>query len=167
MAPILVALPLIMTAASSATAAIGAVRSAQAQQASANYNAEIAKQNADAARAQGEAAVQAQQRDAQRKQGSAIATFGAAGVDASTGSPSDVLADSTREATLDSMTTRYNYQLRSLGYSDQSQLDTAQGKNAMSAGWVNATSDILAGATKFYEYGQDTYGWGKKPNASN
>jgi hypothetical protein len=160
MAPLLIALPLILTAAGTAVSAVGAIRSAQAQQSSANYNAKIAEQNAATARMQGEAAAQAQSRDASRRQGSAIALYGAAGVDAATGSPSDVLADSTREATLDNLTTKYNYNLRALGYMDQSQLDTAQGKNAMSAGWMNATSSILAGAGKFAEQGGDTYGWG-------
>jgi len=160
MAPLVAVLPLIFTSVGTGVAAIGAVRSAQAQSNAADYNAQIARQNADSARMQGEAAAQLQAREAKRQQGSAIATFGAAGVDLATGSPSDVLADSTREATLQQSTTRYNYNMRALGFMDQSGLDQAQAKNSMSAGWMNMTSDILTGAGKFYSQGHDSFGWG-------
>jgi hypothetical protein len=159
MAPLALVIPLVLTAVGTGVAAVGAVRSAQAQSAAANFNSRVAKQNANAAIAQGDAAAQLQEREAQRQRGSAIAAFGAAGVDASAGSPSDVLADSTREATLQASTTRYNYNMRALGFFDQSELDAAQAKNDMSAGWMNATSTILSGASSFYKQGHDL-NWG-------
>lgn len=160
MAPLALIIPMALTAAGTAVSAIGAVRSAQAQSSAANYNAQIAKQNADAAIAQGDVAAQQQAREAARQRGSAVALFGAAGVDASSGSPSDVLADSAREATLQQSTTRYNYNMRALGFMDQSELDSAQAKNSMRAGWLNMTSDILAGAGKMYGEGQSAGFWG-------
>lgn len=159
MAPLALIIPLVLTAAGTAVGAVGAVRSAQAQSNAADYNATVATQNAEAARAQGEAAVEAQARDAERQQGSAIALYGGAGVDGSTGSASDVLAASTREATLQQATTRYNYKLRALGYMDQAALDSAQAKNARSAGWLNMTSTLLSGAGEFYKQGSEM-NWG-------
>jgi hypothetical protein len=159
MAPLALVIPLVLTAVGTGVAAVGAVRSAQAQSNAANYNAQVAQQNAVATRAQGDAAAQLQARESQRQQGSAVALYGAAGVDASAGSPSDVLADSAREATLQQSTTRFNYNMRALGFTDQAALDAAQAKNSMSAGWLNMTSDILTGAGQFYKQGHDM-GWG-------
>jgi hypothetical protein len=159
MAPLALVIPLILTAVGTGVAAVGAVRSAQAASGAANYNSQVAKQNADAAVAQGDAAAQLQAREAKRQQGSALALYGASGVDTSSGSPSDVLADSTREAVLQQSTTRYNYNMRALGFMDQSALDSAQAKNSMSAGWMNMTSTILSGASQFYKQGSDM-DWG-------
>jgi len=144
------AIPYILMAAGTAVAAVGAVRQGQAASAAANYNAQLAERNAQAAEAQGAAAAEAQQRDAQRKIGTAVALYGASGVQTDTGSPADVLADSARNASLDNLNIKYNARLRALGLQAQSNLDTANAANSKSAGNINATSQLLSGASKTY-----------------
>lgn len=138
---------------SMAGSALGAVRQAQALSQAANYNAQVAKQNAQVAEQQGEAASQAQARDAQRRIGAMVAGYGASGVDLSSGSPQDVLADSVRSATLDNLTTKYNYKLKGLGYINQAQLDEMQADNYTSSGWLNAASSVASGMSRSQRYG--------------
>lgn len=136
--------------ASAVVSAAGAMSQAHATAAADNYNAQIATQNASAAAAQGQAASEAQSRDAQRKIGSAIAAYGAAGVEAGAGSPSDVLADSSRQSTLDNLTTQYNYKLKGLGYTNQAELDKSNASSALTSGYLSAAGAIVGGASKAY-----------------
>jgi len=147
------AIPIVLAGVSAAVSAVGAVRSAQAQAGAANYNAELAQQNAQTATMQGQAAAEAQQRDAARRIGASLAAFGASGVQTDTGSPTDVMADSVRQATLDNLTTQYNYKLRATGQLDQAGLDRANASNATQAGVLGATSALIGGASKGYYYG--------------
>ena len=124
---------------------VGAKQKANADAAAADYNAQIADQNAGIAEQQGEAAAQAQDRDARMKMGSMVAGYGASGVDGGSGSPMDVLAQSARMATLDNLTTKYNYHLKALGYSNQAGLDSSNAKNSTTAGNMNALSAGVRG----------------------
>ena len=144
------ALPVILMAASTAMAVAGAVKQGQVESQAANYNSQIATQNAGIAAAQGEAAAQAQSRDSQRRIGTEMAAYGASGVQMSDGSPSDVLADSARSAALDNLTTRYNYQLKGLGYQDQASLESSQSQNASAAGYLSAMGSGIGGGSKLY-----------------
>jgi hypothetical protein len=137
-------------AASTAMAVAGAVKQGQAASQAADYNSQLATQNAGIAAAQGEAAGQAQARDAQRRIGTEMAAYGASGVQMSDGSPADVLADSARSAALDNLTTRYNYQIKGLGYQDQASLESAQSENASAAGYLSALGAGIGGASKVY-----------------
>ncbi|MCA8254812.1 hypothetical protein LGM89_16180 [Burkholderia sp. AU31624] len=141
----------VLMASSAVIGAVGAVRAGQAQAGAANYNALVAQQNAGITNAQGVAAADAQWRNAERRIGSSIAAFGGSGVQGSTGSPTDVLADNVQNATLDNLTTQYNYKLRGLGFQDQASLDQAQASNASTASYLSAAGG-LAGAA-----GQATY----------
>lgn len=121
-----------------AVTAVGAIGQAQSAASASKYNAAVNTQNALVAEQQGEAAAQAQERDAQRRLGAAVAAYGASGVDITTGSPTDVLADSSRMAALDNLTTRYNYRMRALGYQNQATLDTSSARNSSTAGYLSA-----------------------------
>lgn len=132
--------------------AYSAVRSGQAQSAAASYNAKVADQNAEAMRQQGAAAQEQQRQDAMRKLGLMQANYGASGVDPSTGSPLDVFADSVQKSTLDNLTTKYNYQMRALGYQNSSTLDSFQSDQASTSGYLNAAGSLLGGASKAYGY---------------
>jgi hypothetical protein len=80
------------------------------------------------------------------KIGIMVASYGASGVQGSSGSPMDVVAQSVRMATLDNLTTQYNYKLRGLGYLNQVALDTANASNSSTAGNMNATAAGFKGA---------------------
>ena len=132
-----------LAVASAAMSAAGAQQQGESTAAAARYNAQIAKQNADIATQQGMAAGEAQDRAARLKIGSMVANYGASGVDGASGSPLDVIAESVRMATLDSLTTKYNYALRARGYKNQAGLEEANAKNALIAGDINATASVF------------------------
>lgn len=127
---------------------IGSIYAGQASGAAADFNADIALQNAAIARQQSAAAVQAQQRDSQRQIGHMTAQYGASGVQSDSGSPLDVLAESARMATLDSLTLKYNYDLRALGAESQAMLGRMEAKTARTSGYINAASDVADSANK-------------------
>ena len=140
-------------AAGAVVSAVGAIRKGQAEAGAANYNAAIMRQNADVAMSQSDAADQMLSRRAEGVQGAAIAAYGASGVTSDSGSAVDVLASSARNASLDQLTSRYNYKLKALGFLDQAGLDSANAQNSMQAGYLNATSSILRGASSMYSMG--------------
>ena len=135
-----------------AMSAVGTMRQAQSQAQAKSYEAEVAAQNARIAQQQGEAAAELQAKEAQRKIGAMVAQYGAAGVDVSSGSPADVLADSVRSATLDNLTTKYNYQLKALGYTNQSSLDSDSASYYRTSGYFNAASDAVGTRSKIAYY---------------
>lgn len=130
---------------STALSAAGALLQGESQAQSAEYNAAIAKQNATIAQQQGVAAAQAQQRDAARKIGAMVANYGASGVQSDSGSPLDVLADSAAMATLDNLTIKYNYALRSAGFESQATLGNMQAQSARTSALFNAGSSLAKG----------------------
>lgn len=125
----------------------GNIIQGQGQKLAADYNATIARQNAEIATQQGVAASEAQQRDAARKIGAATAAYGASGVSGDSASATDVLAESARNATLDNLTLKYNYALKSQGLRNQAQLSETEGEYASTASILNAAS----GGMKDYE----------------
>lgn len=136
-----------------AIAAVGAVRSAQAQHDSAAYNATVAQQNAFSAEQQANAADQMLKRQQEQRMGAAVAEYGASGVDLSSGSASDVLGESARNATLDRLTQKYNYRMKALGYRDEASLDQSNASYASSAGYLNAASAALSAYSSTTKFG--------------
>lgn len=134
------------TVASSVMGAAGAEQQGESAAAAARYNAQIAQQNSEIAQQQGAAAGETQDRAARTKIGSMVANYGASGVDGGSGSPMDVIAESVRMATLDNLTTQYNYKLRAQGYKNQSGLDEANAENSLTAGHLNAAAALFKGA---------------------
>ena len=152
------ALPIVLTAVSAAMAASSAFRQGQAQSQAANYNATVASQNANNAASQAAAASDLQTRQAERQAGAEVAAYGAAGVDPATGSASDVLSNSARMATLNNLTTQYNYKLQGIGYQDQANLDSSEAGFATSAGMLNAAGGLAGSASKAYQQGMFSNG---------
>jgi hypothetical protein len=133
--------PATILIAAAATKAVGGLIAGEGKAQAQEYNATVARQNAAITLQQGEAAVQAQARDAARTQGRAIAAYGASGVQTDSGSPMDVLADSVRMATLDQLTTKYNYDLKALGYNNQATLSEAGAKYSRTSALFGAVAD--------------------------
>lgn len=136
--------------ASAVISAYGAIRAGQAQSAQAKYMGQVAQQNAIAANQQGAAAADAQHRDAMRKLGLMQANYGASGVDQSTGSPLDVFSDAVGQSTLDNLNTKYNYQLKALGYQNSASLDSATASDATTSGYLNAAGSLLGSGGNLY-----------------
>lgn len=130
--------PVTMLIGGAAVKAVGSIFQGEAASQAADYNAQVAQQNAVIAQQQGAAAAEAQSRDAQRKIGSMVAGYGASGVEGSSGSPMDVLADSARMATLDNLTTKYNYALKAQGFGNSATLDEMNSQTSLTSGVLNA-----------------------------
>lgn len=142
------AVVIIAEVAAAAVSVYAAVQSGKQQAAAAKYNQKVAEQNAQAAREQGAEAALQKQRQTAQKIGAMQANYGASGVDASTGTPLDVLTDSVRQGTLDSLTTQYQYNLRAAGYTDTATLDGMEAKNATTSGYLNAAGAALGGTAQ-------------------
>lgn len=148
------------TVASTAVSVMGAQQQAAAQSAAANYqsqvaanNAIIARQNADAALEAGRAAEQQQRMKSASLIGSMRAAQAANGVSLDSGSVLDVQADAATLGELDALTIRNNaarqawaYESQASNFTSQSQLDSAQAGWAKQAGMTQSMGSLLGGA---------------------
>jgi hypothetical protein len=155
----------VMMIASAAMGAVGAMQQADAQaanyraQAQANeYNATVNRNNAQVASDQANAQEEAQRRHFAVLQGQAAAGIAQSGTGFD-GSNLDVLKQNAIANELDSLTIRYEGDNKSKGLQSQAQLDTfnagvnkMNASNAQTAGYLNAGSALLSGATKYSYY---------------
>lgn len=154
------AIPFIVMGLSAISAIMGAKQAqAQGQAASdaansqsqaAEYNASIARQNAQTALEQGNANEEAQRRKARVALGAQRAAIAEAGIGTS-GSASDLVRQSAAAAELDALNIRYGAQLQSTGYLNNAALDDWQARQyrknasaATSAARLNAGASVLS-----------------------
>lgn len=169
------ALPLLM-AASTAMSAVGAMQQADAQaanytaQAQANdYNATVNRNNAKVASEQANAQEEAQRRHFAALQGQAYAGVAQSGTGFD-GSNADILKQNAISNELDSLTIRYEGENKAKGLMAQAGLDTynagvnrMNASNATTAGYLNAGSALLSGATKYSYYNKGGNPFGGAP----
>jgi hypothetical protein len=150
----------VSTVASGAMAAYGSIQQGQAQQAAANYSAQVASNNAviagynaKAATDAGTAAVTANQMKVASLEGAERASEASNGVDPNSGSPLDMQVSTAKVGELDSLTisnnaarTAYGYEVQGMSQTAQSALDTAQGANAATAGDIGAATSVMSSA---------------------
>lgn len=155
----------LLSIASTAVSAMGAMQQADSQaasyqaQAQANdYNAIINKQNAEVASTQANAKEEAQRRHFRALQGQAVAGVAQSGTGFG-GSNADVLEQNEINNELDALTIRYEGDMQARGLLAQSELDKYQANvsrqnasSAKSAGMMNAGAAILGGATNYYKW---------------
>jgi len=115
-------------------------------------NAIIAKRNAQLAGQEGAAATEAAQFETRAKVGAIKAQQAASGVDINSGSSVDVRSSAAETGQLSALNIRaaaarkvYGYQNQASDYESQSGLYTAQAKNDLAAGNMNATTTLLGG----------------------
>lgn len=160
--------PVTMMVAAAGTQAVGSLIQGESQAQASEFNAAIARQNAQIAQQQGAAAVQAQQRDAARRIGSMVANYGASGVQVDSGSPVDVLADSAAMATLDRLTLQYNYALKAAGFENQAKVDDMNATTSRTSGLFGAASaGMKAYGTYQYYNGTPVPNFGSRVNSYN
>lgn len=158
----------VMAWAAAASAAIGAYSAyqggqaqkanAKSQQDAADYNAKVQAQNAAVARQQASAREEAQRRQARQILGEQRAALSQAGIGLA-GSAADVYGASAGAAELDALNIRYEGELDARGLLAQSSLSTFEGqvagrnaRTAGQAGYLNAASSLLSGASSAYGY---------------
>ena len=138
--------------------AIGSMRQAQSQKDAAEFNAAVNRNNAIAVRQQADADAQKQERQARLRAGSNRANVGGSGVSLE-GSALDALADIAAEEELARLTIVHNGEVRSTGFENNAQLDSARA-SSISPGMAFASS--LAGSAT----GSPVTGGVVYPNAS-
>lgn len=145
---------------SGAVGAVGAIESGNAQKASANYNTQVAAENAQVqtnnanmASAEGSQNVANQQQKTRAEVGSIKAAQAANNIDVGTGSAVDVRSSATELGELSAINIRanaartaYGYQTAAASDTAQSNLDKAQGQYAQTAGDIGAGTTLLGTA---------------------
>lgn len=171
------------TAASLAGGIIGGVSSYQqgnAAQAQYNYqaeverqNAKIAEQNAAQVRQQGIEESRLTRMKTAQKIGLQSTAMAANGVDVTQGTSVDVIEDTAAMGELDALQTSYNYETKAMQYDqqannmlNQANIDVISGRNAYSAGRMNALASGLNGISKSTQLAQKWYGYGGKNNGN-
>lgn len=139
--------------------ALGAIKQGQAEKSSAEYNSQIAANNAKLATqnaaysgAEGVAQAEASSFKTRAQVGGILANQGASGVDVNTGSAVDVRSSASQLGELNALDIRsnaarqaYGYQTEAVGSQAQSTLDQSQAANAGTAGNISAGSTLLGG----------------------
>jgi len=154
----------IISIASTAMSALGAMRQADAQAASyqaqaqaQEYNATVAENNARATMDQANAKEEQQRRRFRMMQGGAIAAAAQSGAGlGQSDSNSQVLEQNALMNELDALTIRYEGQTQAQGLQAQAEIDRYGAKvsrlnagQAKTAGYINAGASILSGASNY------------------
>jgi hypothetical protein len=129
--------------------AIGAIQSANAQAAAAEYNAKVQERNRLAVLAQADAEASDKIRENKRINSRIRAQYGAAGIEMA-GSPLDVIEDTAIEEELDVRRIRYAGELEGIQRRDQANLYRMEAKAAKTAGMFSAVGNILGGFRQAY-----------------
>jgi hypothetical protein len=143
------AIPYIM-AATAVIGAVAAIKQGQAAKAAADFNAQVATQNAELARQEAAAAERNQQRETYMRLGAIHAAQGHAGGDAAQGSVLDVLGDVAAQSELERQQVVYQGELKARGFTNTALLDKYSGQTAETTGYLKAGSELLGGASSAY-----------------
>lgn len=153
-----------LTLASTLIGAAGQVQQGQAASQAARYNAQVQEMNATLADrrardaiARGAVEEQRKRQEVQQVLGRQQAAMAANGVDLSFGSPLDLITDTAVMGELDALTIRsnayresYDFQVDAVNQRAGAGLTRMQGRNAETAGWLNAAGTVIGGAGKAY-----------------
>lgn len=140
----------IIAAGSALLGAVGSIRAGNAQAAALERNAAIERENAGTALASAEADAARQQTADQRRRATALNAAGASGVDPTSGSPLDLMADMAAEGALDQEITRWRGRTRANAGLQAASNDLAAADQASTAGYLNAGTTLLTSAGKAY-----------------
>ena len=130
--------------------AYGSYEAGQSQKEAAEYNAEVQHQAAKAEIQSGNIKAQEMRDKARRIAGTQAATFGASGLDTTSGTASDILSETRMFGELDALRAINNAESAAYGLKAQSELDLFQGRAAARGGALSAGGTLLAGASNAY-----------------
>lgn len=134
--------------------AYSSIKQGQYQAGVARNNAQIAKQNAQYEIAAGKQEENAQRIKTGQLIGAARANAAASGIDANSGTPVNIQSDIGQLGELDSLTVRNNALRRAYGYQTQAATFKADAKQASSQGYLDAFGSLLGtGATLNEKWG--------------
>mgnify|MGYP000855960130 CR=1 FL=1 len=136
----------------SAISAYGSLQQGEAGKAAADYNSQVAEENAVTARQQAKEQARRESISSEKLLGQMRAGYGASGVTMS-GSAMDVLQESAANAELDRLTTLYAGDVKATAYKNESRLEKFKGNQAQTAGQIGAAAALLDGAAKMGKKG--------------
>jgi hypothetical protein len=125
--------------------AVGSMASGAAQANAANAQAAAYDRQAAAERIQANYNADRQRDKSIKLISSQRAAFGASGVDMSSGSPLDVIADTTRETELDVSAIRWNGEIKAQNFEMQAGASRAKASAAQTGGLFGAISPLIKG----------------------
>lgn len=129
---------------------VGALTQGNANAKAASYDAKIASYNSNVTTQEGQVAEQQVRLQTAGVIGQQRANVGASGF-AGDGSAMDVLSESSYNAEMDALNTRFNYKTKAQGYQMQSGLDEQRAASSRTGGRLSAASILLAGSGKAYQ----------------
>lgn len=144
------AIPAIIALAGTAVSTYASVSSAQSQKEVANANAQQIEYQRKDALVRGNIHASEIRDKARMIGGQQAAAFGAAGLDLNTGTPSDVLSETTTFGELDALKAINNAQREGNGLQSAAELELFRGRKAQTQGYMQAGSSLLSGATNLY-----------------
>lgn len=154
--PLLIATA-VVSAAGALSSGIQQRRAADQQAEAAEYNAAVSQNQAGQAFAAGAERENIQRRQASQALAQQRAAFAESGLDPNSGSALDVQLQSTRNAELDALQTRYEGILTGQNYQQQAALGVyeggvlrSSGRNAQRASYLTAAGNLLAGGAAAY-----------------
>lgn len=140
-------LPMVMAAGGSLFSAMGQDRAGKAEQQAANYSAKVEEINAAADRDKADVESDDYRRAQSRKLAASIAARGASGVAIGSGTPLQVSEDVVREIELGASRIGHEGAAKANARENQATLDRTRGKNARTAGRIQAGATLLSGAS--------------------
>jgi hypothetical protein len=135
-----------MIMAAAAVQAIGSIRAGNTANAAAKYEAASMQRQADATISDGMAQDEMQRRKAREQIGLQLA----ASAEAGGGINEQSLRQSIYDAEMDSAAIRYGAMTRAQGLNEQAALRRWEGRQARTAGYLNAAGSLLNGASQAY-----------------
>lgn len=164
----------VATIASTALGTVSSVQQGKQQQAMYNYqakvaeeNAKIAQKNAATERQTGIEEARLQRIKTLQAVGSQQAAMAANGMDVTQGTSLDIIEDTAAMGELDALQIQTNYERKALSYEQQAlnfeneaNMDVISGKNAYSAGKINAVNTGLNGVSELTNVATKWYGFG-------
>ena len=126
--------------------AVGQVQQGKQAKATAKYNAAIESQRAADTEERGRNEEARIRREGEGAKGRQIAQLAANGIEISTGSASDLIADTAMMTELDALTVRSNTEREAAGLRSSSESLLAQGSNAQSNANFGAAGSLISGA---------------------
>lgn len=140
----------LLTIASTGLSAAGSIMQGNQQAAQAEAQAKALEQQARADQQASAFEQQQERRKQELAQSAARAQVGASGV-AFSGSPATVLTANAGQGQLDIEAIQYGSQLRQNNLGTQASISRFQGKQAKTAGFINAASGLVSGISNLYD----------------
>lgn len=150
------ALPVLMIA-SAVIGAVSAIQQGQAAKAAADFNTQVANQNATLSRQNAAAVAQQQARENYLRIGAITAAQGHSG-GTEAGSVLDVIGDTAMQGELQKQNIIYQGELQARGYGNTSALETFKGDSAVTSSYYKAGGALLQGAGDYYTSSNSTLG---------